>query len=210
MPSDVINLRFVNASADANNSSIVVFQKNTAASSVDEATVAWQVIENCGIGWTHDFTYEFGLQVAAQDSWGNSVGPLDSGNGVLWRVLKDSSGDQLRLIGQSKPPTEVQIENGLTLGAISAKIYRSGTLLATKTGVAPGQHAGFQFHPIIYIGVISQVTQGKIMDSAIVSTVNTSLNLSGLASADIVMTGGGPGKNSLPFTFTLEKKVFMS
>lgn len=209
MPSDVINLRLVNASADCNNSSIVLFQKNI-VSSVQESAIAWLVIERCGIGWKHSFTYDYGLQVSASDSWGNSVGPKDSDNGALWKVVQDCSGDQLQLAGAASVPTEVQIQNGLARGAISTNIYRSGTLLASKTGVAPGQFGGFQFNPILYVGVVSQVEQGKVMDSAIVSSVNTALSLSGLASADIVMTGGGPGKNSLPFTFTLQNKVFMS
>ena len=42
------------------------------------------------------------------------------------------------------------------------------------------------------------------MNSAIISNINTELSLLGIASADIVMTGGGPGPNSTPFQFTLE------
>lgn len=209
MPSDIIKLNLVNASADCNNSSIVVFQKNVVPS-VQELAVAWLVIENLGIGWSHPFEYDYGLQVSASDSWGNNVRPKESDNGSLWKVVQDCSGDQLQLAGAASVPTEVQIQNGLTRGAISANIYRSGTLLATKTGVAPGQMAAFQFNPIIYVGVVSQVEQGQILDSAILSSVNTKLSLSGLASADIVMSGGGPGRNSAPFTFTLQNKVFMS
>jgi hypothetical protein len=209
MPSDVINLNLVNASADCNNSSIVLFQKNVVPS-IQELAVAWLVIENLGIGWNHPFTYDYGLQVSAHDSWGNSIRPKDSDNGALWKVVHDCSGDQLQLAGAATVPTEVQILNGLTRGAISANVYRSGTLLATKTGVAPGQFAAFRFNPVLYVGVVSQVEQGKVLDSAILSSINTSLSLSGLASADIVMTGGGPGKNSAPFTFTLQNKVFMA
>ena len=209
MPSDIIKLNLVNASADCNNSSIVLFQRNM-VSSIQEIAVAWLVIDNLGIGWSHEFTYDYTLQVSAADSWGNRVPAKSSANGQLWKVVRDCSGDQLQLAGDASVPTEVQIQNGLTLGAISANIYRSGTLLATKTGVAPGQMAAFKFNPNICIGVVSQVEQGAILDSAILSTVNTTLALTGLASADIVMSGGGPGRNSAPFTFTLQNKVFMS
>ncbi|MBT9441299.1 MAG: hypothetical protein IV087_05435 [Acidovorax sp.] len=45
------------------------------------------------------------------------------------------------------------------------------------------------------------------MNSAIISNINTELSLLGIASADIVMTGGGPGANSTPFAFNLENIV---
>lgn len=209
MPSDVIKLNLVNASADCNNSSVVIFQKNVVPS-VQELAVAWLVVENFGIGWNHPFDYHYGLQASASDSWGNYVPPQDTDNGALWKVGKSCSGDQFAQAGAAAVPTEVHILNGLEIGAINANIYRSGKLLATKTGVAPGQLAAFRFKPVIYIGVVSQVEQGQVLDSAILTNINTTVNLSGLASADIVMTGGGPGKYSTPFTFTLRNQVYMS
>jgi hypothetical protein len=46
-----------------------------------------------------------------------------------------------------------------------------------------------------------------VMNSAIMSCVNTELSLLGIASADIVLTGGGPGRDSSPFQFSLENVV---
>jgi hypothetical protein len=94
--------------------------------------------------------------------------------------------------------------NALELGAVDANVYKCGRLLASKTGVAPGQKATFQFRPTIWIGVASQVEQGEVMNSAILSQINTELSLFGIKNADVVMTGGGPGPNSTPFKFTLE------
>ena len=71
----------------------------------------------------------------------------------------------------------------------------------------PWQKAVFEFKPTIWIGVASQVVQGQVMNSAIISNINTELSLLGIASADIVMTGGGPGANSTPFAFNLENIV---
>ena len=116
-------------------------------------------------------------------------------------------GDQLVAAGIATYPTEVQVQNNLTQGAINAGIYRNGTLLAQKTSVAPQQMAAFQFNPTIWIGAVSQVTQGQVMNSAIVQQVNTELSLLGIASADIVMTGGGPGATSQPFNFSLQNIV---
>lgn len=69
------------------------------------------------------------------------------------------------------------------------------------------QPAVFEFKPTIWIGVASQIIQGEVMNSAIISNLNTELSLLGIASADIVMTGGGPGRNPTPFSFKLENIV---
>jgi hypothetical protein len=52
MATNSISLCLVNQSADTNNSSIVVFQRNV-ATNFDEYAVAWKVIQDLGIGWTH-------------------------------------------------------------------------------------------------------------------------------------------------------------
>ena len=54
---------------------------------------------------------------------------------------------------------------------------------------------------------MSQVEQGQIINAAIISEVNTEISLLGIQSADIVMTGGGPGADSQPFSFHLENVV---
>jgi len=185
-----------------------IFQKNV-ATNFDEIAVAWQVIDNLGAGWVHPFQYDLNLQVGAADSWGNYVPPQNSADGQLWTVTKDCTGDQLNPTGPANSPSEVQVLNGLDQGAIAACMYRSGKLLATKTGVAPGQKAVFLFKPTIWIGVVSQVQQGQVLDSAIISNINTQLTLTGIASADIVIAGGGPGKNSRPFSFTLQNVKYM-
>ncbi len=68
----------------------------------------------------------------------------------------------------STSPNEVEVRNNLTEDAVDACIYRDGRLLATKTNMAPGQKAVFQFHPRIFIGVVSQIVESQIMNSAII------------------------------------------
>ena len=70
--------------------------------------------------------------------------------------------------------------------------------------MAPGQKAVFAFKPTIFIGVVSEVAEGDVMDSAVISDINTEISLLGIASADIVMTGGGTGPDAVPFAFNLE------
>ena len=200
-----VKLNFVNQSNDANNSSIVIFAKN--ASGMSELAVAWQVIENCGQGWSHPFTYPQAVSVGVSDSSGNFSPQLAAENGQMFKVTLTPSGDQLSLEGPASDPRSMQIVNALERGAINAIVFRAGKPYATATSLAPQQMAIFQFKPTIWIGVVSQVREGDVMNSAILSSINTEISLLGIASADIVMTGGGPGAGSTPFMFTLQNVV---
>ncbi|MGN7824011.1 hypothetical protein ACTJJB_28055 [Chitinophaga sp. 22536] len=202
-----IRLNLINRSNDRNNSSIVIFQRNE-ATSFNELAVAWQVVRNLGQGWNHPFSYPMEMSVSASDSWGN-YSPLKAAvNGQQFQVVRDPSGDILKYAGQATSQNEVEILNALDLGAVNANVYRDGKLLATKTAIAPGQKATFQFRPTIWIGVVSQVVEGQLINSAILQQINTELSLFGIASADIVMTGGGPGASSTPFEFTLQNILY--
>jgi hypothetical protein len=199
-----IKLNFINRSADTNNSSVVIFQQNVAENFGDLA-VAWTVIENCGRLDNHPFIYPMNFMVAAGDSYGNFTPQLPAYEGDAFDMIKSPSGDVLQVSATSATSsTEVELRNNLVTGAIDANCYRAGKLLATKTGLVPGQKAVFEFHPTIYIGVASQIEEGDIMSSAIISQINTEINLFGITSADIVMTGGGSGPSATAFKFTLE------
>lgn len=201
-----IKLNYIDLSNDPNNSEVVIFQKNVAAN-FDELAVAWKVIRNCGQGNNHPFTYPMNFTVGGSDSWGNFTPQLAATNGELYSMVLQPSGNELVYSGQGTSSKEVQVSNQLQMGAISANIYKNGNLLATKTAIAPGQKAVFQFKPTLFIGVASQIEEGVVLNSAIISSVNTELSLLGIASADIVMTGGGPGEDATAFIFSLENVV---
>jgi hypothetical protein len=202
-----IKLNFINKSNDKNNSQIVIFQKNT-NTDFDELAVAWKVIQNCGQESNHPFVFPMSMSVSASDSYGNYTPQQNAENGQLFTMSLKTSGDELKVeTGTGTSVTEVQVLNKLARGAIAASIYKDGKMLATKTSIAPDQKAVFEFKPKIYIGAASQIVEGQIMNSAIISNINTELSLLGIASADIVMTGGGPGPSSMPFTFTLQNVV---
>jgi hypothetical protein len=197
-----IRLNFFNHSNDANNSEIVIFAKS-GATDVEELAVAWTVIENCGQGWSHPFEYPMEVSVGASDSYGNYSPQMTAWNGQAFSVVRTTSGDAIHYTGPASSPNAVEIGNALMQGAVNTQVYRDGRLFAQKTSVAPGQKAAFSFKPTIWIGVASQVQQGQVMNSAIISQINTELSLLGIAQADIIMTGGGPGPSATPFVFTL-------
>jgi hypothetical protein len=201
---DKIKLNFINRSNDTNNSSIVMFQQNVSPD-FDETTIAWKVIQNCGRGDYHPFTYSLNFNVSASDSYGNYTQQLTAYDGQAFDMTTDASGDVLKLSATpASISTEVEVRNNLNVGAINANCYRDGKLLAAKTGLAPGQKAVFEFQPRIYVGVVSQIEEGAVMNSAVISQINSEINLFGITSADIVMTGGGTGAGATPFNFTLE------
>lgn len=201
-----IKLNFINHSNDTNNSQVVIFQKNV-ATDFDEIAVAWTVIQNCGLNENHPFTYSTDVSVSASDAWGNYSPQLPAPAGTAVEMIRNASGDALVQSAKPANHTEIEIRNQLVQGAINGNVYRDGRLCAIKTSIAPGQKAVFEFKPTIWIGVVSEMEEGDIMNSAIISDVNTEISLLGISSADIIMTGGGPGPSSTPFTFTLENVV---
>ncbi len=199
-----IKLNLINRSHDVNNTEYVIFQKNV-AENFGELVIAWQVIQNLGITDYHPFVYPLEFFVSAGDSFGNFTPQMMAYDGEAYDMVRSNSGDVLQL--SSTPAsaiTEVEVRNRLENGGISANIYRNGKLLAAKTNISPAQKAVFEFKPRIFIGAVSQVVEGQVMSSAILQQFNTEIDLLGIQSADIVITGGGGGPKASPFEFTLE------
>lgn len=198
-----IEIKFINKSNDMNNSHVVIFQKNV-ATDFNSAVIAWKVIKNCGRDWTHKFTYPMTFEVAAADSYGNVSNLKSAENGQKWAVVHSNAGDLLELQQEpSASPIEVEVKNQLSTSSIDAQIYKSGSLLASKEGVAPGEKGVFQFVPEIYVGVSSQVEEGEEINQAIIEDFNQKFSLFGLTKADLIMTGGGIGVSATPFVFEL-------
>lgn len=199
-----VRLNFINKSVDTNNSNIVFFQKNE-AEGFDEIPVAWKVIGNCGLSDKHSFLYTYNFEVSSSDAYGNSTPPQIASDGSTFDMVEGQSGDMLQLSSERGLNSNgVEVKNSLSNKTINADCYKDGKLLARKTNVAPGQKATFKFLPKIYIGVVPQVEEGDVMTSAIISQINSEINLVGIKSADIVMTGGGSGRNASPLSFRLE------
>ncbi|AXL49995.1 aromatic ring-opening dioxygenase LigA [Paraburkholderia caffeinilytica] len=201
-----IKLNFINLSNDVNNSQIVIFQKNV-STDFDELAVAWKVISNCGRGDNHPFVFPLQTTVTASDADGNYMPQKVAQNGQMFSVSRAASGNVLALAGASSSSREIQLRNDLRTGAISAGVFKDNRLLAKKTGIVPGQKAVFEFKPTLWIGTASEVEQGKVMNSAVISDINTELSLLGIARCDVVMTGGGGGTTAVPYQFKLANIV---
>jgi len=199
-------LNFINESNDTNNSEIVIFQKNIAYE-YDSNPIAWHVFQNIGRWDHHPFTFPYQLTIAASDSYGNYSPQLDAEDGDAFAIESDTTGSVLVANGSGIDPRQIEFRNALARGAATANIFRAGKLLACSTSVVPRQRTIFRFEPKIWIGVVSQIEEGQVMSSAITSDINTELSVLGVASADIVMTGGGSGPAATPFEFELKNVV---
>ncbi len=199
-------LNFIKKSNDNNDSTIVIFQKNV-AESIDETAVAWTDIKNPKQLIKYSFLYPAHFKVQASDPEGNPTRTMTACEGQSFEIATDKSENILKL---STTPAinkkDVDIKNNLETGAINGYALKDKKILAAKSGIAPGQKAVFQFPPTIWVGAVSQVEEGDVMKSAVIQTINKELPLEDLSSADIVMTGGGPGATSTPVTFNLENQ----
>jgi hypothetical protein len=202
-----IKLRFVNQSRDGNRSEVVMYQKNQLTSMASLA-IAWKVIRFCGRDCYHPFVFPAGFEVAVADEYGNFSPRVAAENGQMLRLESTASGARrLRHAGPATASNEVDVLNDLGQGAVNVCIFRDGRMVGMKTAVTPGQKAVFQYQPVLWIGAASQIAQGTAISSAVMSSVNTELSLLGIAGADIVMSGGGPGEGSTPYEFNLENIV---
>jgi hypothetical protein len=197
-----IKLTIINRSATDNIQQVALFQKNVAPGS-DGLAVAWRVVADCRIDTSHFINFPVSLDIGAVDSAGNAMPPIPAQYGQTYRVDHTPAGDCLSGCGCSGNGA-VQVRNDLSEGLITADIYKDGSLLARQGGIAPGQQAAFEFKPTIWVGAVANVVEGEVMSPAALAAVNTELSLQGIASADIVMTGGGPGPGAGPYQFKLE------
>lgn len=201
-----IHLRFINRSNDCGNSEVVLFQRNVVPD-LEELAVAWKVIRFCGRDCQHPFVFSTEIEVSLGDEHGNFSPRVAAHPGDRLLVTPHPTG-RGRLTPDSAEAgagsADIQVVNRLARGAVNVNAFSAGKLIAAKVAVAPGQKAEFRFTPALWIGVASGIEEGQALNAAVLSSSNTLLQLSGLVSADIVMSGGGGGTGAQPFSFALE------
>lgn len=203
--STAIKLNFINRSADANDSPVVILQRNEAPG-FDRTTIAWKVIEHCAPGDNHPFTFSMDTCIAASDSYGNFTPQVPAAPGQQFAVKPSSAGARVEATGPAASEQAIELVYDLTQGALNAWISRDGHWLATVTGITPGQKVLFELKTGIWIGVAPPgVVEGQILDSAIHNDINTQLSLLGIRKANIIMSGGPHGQ---PYTFHLEEVAY--
>ncbi|WP_447727819.1 hypothetical protein [Sphingomonas koreensis] len=201
-----IQLNFINRSDDTNNSRILIFGKNP-ETSLDEIAKAWIAIPALKPNTTHAVLYTAETGLTVQDSYGNFTPMQPATPGEHFRVVAGEGGHLVEPAITVGPADQITLANDLMQGAVNACLYKDGHLYLSERNVVPGQTAAFRLRPVIWLAVASETDPDAGSDSAILSSVATEISLLGLASADVVMTGGGSGANAEPLDFTLENIV---
>lgn len=202
-----IALRLINRSNDRGNSEVVLFQRNVVPE-LEELAIAWRVIRYCGRDCIHPFAYSTDVEIGLGDDHGNFSPRLAAERGMRFTVASHPGGKpRLSSALDGASHTDIEVVNQLGRGAVNVNAFVSGRLMAAKSAVAPGQKAVFRFTPVLWVGVGSQIEESRALSSAVLSSANTPIELAGIASADIVMTGGGAGESAQPFRFELENVV---
>jgi len=204
-----VQLNFINKSDDESETDIVIFQKNAAHAAVE--AVAWQVIRHLGPGGSHPFVVPHKFQIACADRYGNYTPKLDvPRSSIQFEMVLTDSGDVLRPSPFTKTDPLGKVMPGVLLfnrldNFVFAKVYKDNKLAASMY-VEAGFVAGFEFSPTIYLGVCPEgVSEGQELRAEQAWVIDDKLSLQHIASADIVMTGGGDG--GAPRQFTLKNVV---
>ena len=198
-------LRFINLADDGGMSNIVFFQKNYAA--IDDHFIAWRVVHRCGYRNYCPITYSKGIDINMIDWNGNHCERKVASPGNIFHIEPHRYGKHLITTRHARNSGEVGVQNRLSQGAVHVNMYRSACLLAQQKNVIPEQWAKFNLQHRLYVAVIPNIRQGETFPTLFLSANVAEFSLQGIVSADIVMSGGGQGKNTVPLDFEMTKVV---
>lgn len=183
---------------------VAVLQKNGADT---EVAVVWQLIQNFRPGDNFSLVYTKINEVSTSDQFGRPTPFMEASPGNAFKMVALPY-LELRGNGAAHDPQAIEVTNALPQGVIDANIFKGGALLAVRQGLTPGQMASFVFSTSIFVGVVPpEITEGQIITGDTLSDINTEISLAGIASADVVLTGGGSGSDALSYRFVLENVV---
>ena len=206
MTPTVINLRLVNQSDTPGELSFAIFQKNGAPGFEGPAR-PWLIFRKLGHGDSTAFDFTTELKVAVSDTYGNYTPQMTAEPGQKFQMIRSESGDELVQHGETNDPEVMDVWNMLERGAIDAHCYRSGKRLYTQTNVIPEQKASFQFDDTIHVENILAVEIDHSEDFDQIMDEGAPIRLTGIASADIVVKGGGIGMSAQAYSYHLENVV---
>jgi hypothetical protein len=199
------HLTFLNQQAGGD-ADVVLFQKLGLPGAACKP-LAWKVIQRCGRDCTHPFSYADQLELNVIDAYGNHTPRIAAGAGGRYRYAPVGAGRQLCAARYHQGSDLLLVRNELTQGAIRALLSKDGRPLALSDAVAPRQIAGFQLGPpLLWIALASGVHAGQVLPAQLIGQA-TALPLAGLASATVVLRGGGSGAQARAHSFTLERQV---
>lgn len=191
--SNSVKITYVNESANKDLPKIFLFLKNQVPTfDALKHGVAWRVIRDVGRGSSCTFNYPIETSVCA--SWnGNTcrTAVLESSIGGRYSVTEDETGIVIMEDGDAGDTRSIDVVNNIHVDdGISADLYKDGKLMMRKDIVAYGQKATFVLHPKLYVGLASEIQEGKLISSAVLNSDHFhELDLEGLTELKFALTG---------------------
>lgn len=196
-----------NKTNDEFRSNIIIFQKNENENyneiGMNDKTIAWNIIENSKGGMSHTIMFPNQLEVSIKDEYENNSPKLTCLPGDKFNIDRKSGITFKKEKEASTLEKDFEIINAVHNKEFTCQVFRGGKLLSAVNRVPEGKTAKFEILPRIQIGVASQVEEGDVINSAIYSSIDTVFEIEGIKKADIIMRGGGEGKDTKPYTFDL-------
>lgn len=185
---------------------VVIYQREE--SEETDSAIAWHVIKNCGYGNYHPVFFSVHPELSVSDGYGNYMYPRAvSGGDELLLTVGSAGNKQLdRRMGRV-PANKVKLVNGLGMGCVHVHLLRKGKASHSRFNVSPGESAVFTLSNKIYVSTARVMSSGGLLSEGDMAATSTELSLYGVASADVYMTGGGPGPNAKGFSFSMENVV---
>jgi hypothetical protein len=189
-----IRLRIVNRSG-RNNLGIVLFEQDDVITN----SVAWTVINDLDINRSRSVIYASEYRIGYQkvETFSETISCVPG-----QRIIGNED-FTMTLSGSSPSSNIIQIVSQVyTVARITGLLYNNGRLFMKSNMLGTDEFDMFQLSGGISIGVkdTTNIIEGDTFNP--LSILNpTNLNLSGISSADIIITGGNP------YTFTLANIV---
>lgn len=193
-----IQLNFINNSS-ANNSGLVIFLRPV-ATNPDQMATAWRVIQNCGAGSSHPFTYPMDFQFGSHSDYGNFKPQLPASQGSSLGVYQTEDG-RYRL--QLSDTHEFNQQFSLSAKSLSHVTDEAGN-------AAPSHEQAIRTasEPAMSFAVAAMSGDEQLQSEGVPLEIHADFSLEGIASADIVMTGGYDGETFTPYKLELQNVVW--
>ena len=116
---------------------------------------------------------------------------MEAENGMRLAVEEDDTGIVIKNAGTASQPNAIEVANLVHVkGGVRVQVFKDGSPLITKHGVAYGQKATFILHPKLYWGIASEIEEGDAIGSAVMfSDDYWKLDIESLEKVVVVLKG---------------------
>jgi len=192
-----VDLDLIDNTTTAVDFNVIIFQLNLADTKELKAT-AWKVISPSGQGAHHPFHFADWLEADVNDEMGIYSSRIEVEHGRMYEAIDDLSGLIFHPHGESQCFDIFSIVNHHS-ALVHGNIYRDGKLLGEKE-IPAGAYGRFEFEHSLYFVADEglYIKEGDEFPVNLFFDDAAKFNLTGIESAEIVVTGGPP------FSFTIQ------